>query len=569
MTILSSGSTYSLTIPAGNALVTLDLSGTSTVTGVTREDASYWHGTGAKACNPVSTATAITISTTGQVDYRFVAGDATPSSERFLYNPVTYDSSTAGAAAVAAAVTSSKRLTAQTLIAGYEAERRIVDQYGSALLRRVGRLAAGDTPALTASNTTPSADADMTGRTIKTINLSGVSRGLVDVTTTDANEIASLKRWIKGFNPALRVRWGAPNWRLSNSIGNRSGSGNQDSDTGSILNSGYGINNNGLFMDIDFYGDILFMTGANALPVYIWVNGNLITTGDVAAGTGLTASKPDGAGNNMCYTFSGSGLMFLKIKFPSVGRRHIRIGHYGAGGLGDLYFGAQHTAAPLNQSSLNGIFFSDSFGTGTGGYSGLHGFGNFLTADFGQSGINFVNASEGSTGYVADSSATKFSFLARQSIDFPRNYTPDFTVTWASMNDRGVAGASSAISQHCAFLTQTWPNGLHAIFGTDPGTTSINAGAGSKDVDIEATIAAAVSPYVAAGQVLYIPVQLDSAGPWMYGTGHVGATTGDGNCDLFVSSADTTHPSGEGHKYLGQRGASALYNSLRRLALGS
>lgn len=104
MTILSSGSTYSLTIPAGNALVTLDLSGTSTVTGVTREDASYWHGTGAKACNPVSTDTAITISTTGLVDYRFVAGDATPSGEEIHYNHETYDMSSSAAAAVAAAL---------------------------------------------------------------------------------------------------------------------------------------------------------------------------------------------------------------------------------------------------------------------------------------------------------------------------------------------------------------------------------------------------------------------------------------------------------------------------------
>ena len=70
MTILSSGSTYALTIPAGNALVTLDLSGTSTVAGVTREDASRWHGTGAKACNPVATATAVTISTTPASAYR-------------------------------------------------------------------------------------------------------------------------------------------------------------------------------------------------------------------------------------------------------------------------------------------------------------------------------------------------------------------------------------------------------------------------------------------------------------------------------------------------------------------
>ena len=471
------------------------------------------------------------------------------------------------AAAVAAALTGTKRMIAQTLVSAYEAERRIVDQYGSALLRRTGRLAAGDTPALSASNTAPASDADMTGRTIKTINLSGVSRGLVDVTTTDSNEIASLKRWIKGFNPALRVRWGAPNWRLSNSIGGRSGNGSQDTDTGSVLNSGYAINNNGMFMDIDFYGDILFMTGANTLPVYIWVNGNLITTADVAAGTGLTASKPDASSNNMCYTFSGSGLMFLKIKFPSVGRRHIRIGHYAASGLGDLYLGAQHTASPLSQAPINAILFSDSFGAGTNAYSGLHGFGNFLMADFGQSGINFINTSEGSTGYIADNSAAKFSFVARQALDYPTNITPDVTFTWAGMNDRGIAGASAAVTSHLSFLNSKWPNALHVVLGNNPGTNAINASAGSKDTDIETTVSAAVAPFVAAGQALYVPVSLDPAGPWLYGTGKVGATTGDGNCDLFTSS-DNVHPSGEGHKYLGQRGAREVYNALRRKLIG-
>jgi lysophospholipase L1-like esterase len=43
-------------------------------------------------------------------------------------------------------------------------------------------------------------------------------------------------------------------------------------------------------------------------------------------------------------------------------------------------------------------------------------------------------------------------------------------------------------------------------------------------------------------------VDLLSPNPWT-GTGNAGATTGSGNCDVFVSS-DGTHPTAAGHDFI-------------------
>lgn len=44
---------------------------------------------------------------------------------------------------------------------------------------------------------------------------------------------------------------------------------------------------------------------------------------------------------------------------------------------------------------------------------------------------------------------------------------------------------------------------------------------------------------------------------WITGNGKVGATTGNGNADIYISS-DGTHPSNAGHEYLAWRLAGHL-----------
>lgn len=474
-------------------------------------------------------------------------------------------------AAVASAVTSSKRLTAQTLIAGYEAERRIVDQYGSYMLRRSGKLASADIPSsITASATAPASDTDMTGKTVKNLVLSASgasSRGSVDVDITSAAEKAALQLWIKGFNPSLRVRWGYNAYRLSNSIGARSGNGSQDTDVNSTLSTGLAINNNGVFFDAEFTGDIFFMSaGGGDTKFYIWVNDCLLTSADLVAGTGITASQPDAASNNMAYGPSGSGRVYVKLKWATAAKRRIRIAQVNSAGIGDFWYNAIYTMSPVTQLPINWLHIGDSFSTGTQAYSNLHGMMHFLTAEFGAANINLINAAEGSTGYLANNSAAKYNFVERWALDLPYNNTPDVVTCWASHNDLGSAFGANATTLLQSAIAK-WPNALPVLYGNNPSKQSINNGAGSRDIDGEAVLASVASSLASSG-LIYVPVQLDPAGAWMSGTGYVGATTGLGNTDIYTSS-DQTHPSPLGHQYLGQRGARELYNGLRRLALGS
>lgn len=82
MAILSSGSgSLRLSVPVGSSLIIRNFSGTETVTGssVAREDATSRLGAGAYVYGPQTSASTLTISTTGTLDYQVVAGDPTPS----------------------------------------------------------------------------------------------------------------------------------------------------------------------------------------------------------------------------------------------------------------------------------------------------------------------------------------------------------------------------------------------------------------------------------------------------------------------------------------------------------
>ncbi|MDE2101050.1 MAG: SGNH/GDSL hydrolase family protein, partial [Patescibacteria group bacterium] len=444
-------------------------------------------------------------------------------------------------------LTGSKRMLAQALVAAYDAERRISDVYGPYLLRRAGKLAAADIPSsITASSTAPASDADMTGKTVKNLCLSGLasSRGSTDVTITSPSEIASLQRWIKGFNPALRVRWGYNAYRLSNVIAYQSGkgAGQQDNDTGSILNTGLPLFNTGVFLDAEFTGDILLMSvGGGDTDFSIWVNDCLLTTADLAVGTGITASKPDGAGNNMSYGASGSGRMYLKLKWATAANRRIRITQTGSAGIGDFWFNAIYTMSPVTQTPLNWLHVGDSFSTGTGSYTNRHGLMHFLTADFGAAGINFINTAQGGTGYLANAGNSSYNFVDRWSLDIPYNVTPDVVTVWAGQNDLGLNFGPNVLTLMSNIVSK-WPNALCVVFGDNPSVTSINNSAGSRDIDAENVISASVSSLASTSRLLYIPVQRDPSGPWMYGTGKVGSATGAGNTDLY-SSNDGFHPS--------------------------
>lgn len=81
--LTSTQSSLILSVAKGNSLIVRNRSGVETVTGssVAREDATAVLGSGAYVYGPQTSASTLTISTTGVCDYDIVAGDPTPATE--------------------------------------------------------------------------------------------------------------------------------------------------------------------------------------------------------------------------------------------------------------------------------------------------------------------------------------------------------------------------------------------------------------------------------------------------------------------------------------------------------
>lgn len=132
---------------------------------------------------------------------------------------------------------------------------------------------------------------------------------------------------------------------------------------------------------------------------------------------------------------------------------------------------------------------------------------------------------------------------------------PDIIVIPASPNDTAytagqiTAGALATYQAHRAANPDT-PIVAGGLF---PGSAAAAAGT----IKIEAAAKAAFDAWGDPNS-FWVPIVSDPDGSWVYGTGRVGATAGNGNADLYVSSADPVHPSQAGHDYYARRWAMAI-----------
>ncbi|MFD5675601.1 hypothetical protein [Streptomyces sp. NPDC127040] len=169
------------------------------------------------------------------------------------------------------------------------------------------------------------------------------------------------------------------------------------------------------------------------------------------------------------------------------------------------------------------------------------------------------NESLGSTGYItAGSTAT---LGTRAPIDVIP-HAPDVLLVAAGYNDNG--GSQPSISAAAASLYSAITTGLPGtdvyVIGCWSPTGSPGASITNTDTTLRTAAATAglrfISPitgsvYNAAGALVA------THGPWITGTGRVGATTGTGNADTFIGT-DAVHPTDPGHKYLAARVVAAL-----------
>lgn len=439
---------------------------------------------------------------------------------------------------------------ASKLVALYEAQRAEDERDGPILLAR-SRLSAADTPTITGSASNPSTDGVDPGN--QRITLAGaVATG----DFTNAQKLAA-RRWMSGFSMGLRL-WEQISFRASSSLGQFGVNGNQNQDVA----LGYGINNNGVYLDFTLFGDAVFINMLGGFGVQIWVNNNKITGAGVVS-TGATHNTGIDS-----YQITSNG--WMKLKFSTEAERRITILHAGAAGFADVWAENTATVLPWNEQKLRWLHFGDSFSqTGTGGGHFGNGLDRWMHTAFGGWDVNFINAAEGGTSFAntdmnlpgAAPVSTRKPSIAQQWFLHGSQNDPDVVSLLIGHNDgtNNEPGFRTQLSLMLADIRRVAPRAVVVVFGTNwsPGLNAVAA-------QVEANIASVVAQIPG---VFFIPLQTNPSGPFMRGTGRVGATTGVGNSDLFTHT-DNTHPSAAGHRAYGQMMARRLYSALKGTALG-
>jgi lysophospholipase L1-like esterase len=280
---------------------------------------------------------------------------------------------------------------------------------------------------------------------------------------------------------------------------------------------------------------------------------------------------------------------FTKFDFGSVATRRISV--YGMSsdvGPCAIAIGPQDTIAPWNRS-LEPSFcaMGDSYAQGasltwpTGGpfyvAASLLGIPHMDVNAIGGTGYAPVQSPYSYTSSTADT----FGGRLPDSV----SSAPDLFMTGGSINDDygiaisplypTVASANTAfenaVLSYYQKLRSLLPNSVIAAMGPWAPkqfipTSSIAQG---KLNVIQQALTSITGPWVLidnlnGGWLNSAGVKGPQTGPWQTGTGHVGATTGVGNGDIYVGP-DGTHPTAIGHEYLGRMLASNLAAAIQAL----
>jgi lysophospholipase L1-like esterase len=184
-------------------------------------------------------------------------------------------------------------------------------------------------------------------------------------------------------------------------------------------------------------------------------------------------------------------------------------------------------------------------------------------------GIKDIWASgSGSTGYLNTAGGTKFTL--RQRITDLTGPSPDIIGIAMGLNDAAspVANVQSELQLVLAAIRAVLPTTPIFVFGSFLGNVAI-----ATIQALEAGLKTTVDLAAASDQDLFfVPVTgigLPSDTPWIFGTGRSGATTGDGNADLYtggVNGADAVHPTTAGHLHIGFRAADGIMAAIANKA---
>ena len=428
------------------------------------------------------------------------------------------------------------------LIAAYVSQQARDVQNGPMLLARTGLPVAGDIPTITASATTPDADTDPATQLIYPFG----NIGNIDPIP---QAVLEKKHWYRGHSVGLRAR--QPNsdfMRLAETCNTYGANGSQDQDP--LL--GYGIDAATVVLDFVIDGDVFFMRtqGGIGCTFSLFVNGSRVTA---APGSGITQLGTDRYHPTAKY---------VKLKWGSVGRRRVQMVFTSTQCASVFYTRAVSTILPTNTSPLSWRHFGDSFSQYTGASQRELSLVAWLHAAFGL-GFDFVNVAQGETSFadgnlpgVAPAAATKPS-IRNQYVLHAGKGRIDIATYLIGHNDSSedYALASSELVALLRQVAADHPGVIQCVFTTNASPAIIANGTAVLIEEVFIESASAVPG------VLIVPLQTAHAGPFLRGTGKVGATTGVGNSDIYTGP-DGTHPPDAGHRAYGQHMAAQFYAAL-------
>jgi lysophospholipase L1-like esterase len=271
------------------------------------------------------------------------------------------------------------------------------------------------------------------------------------------------------------------------------------------------------YVEFLYYGTALEFgyRGQGTLSTRVWVDGLL------AENAYTTDTTQDGA------------LHLRKITFSAAGWRRIRIDLSPA--FWGLNIGPNDVVQPAPSTGDKLLIIGDSFGEGTGAQDPFSGYAPAIGAMLGFNEL--ISLSQGGTGVLAINAGLGRPKYRDRSADWAQ-VNATHVIVQMSVNDDSFT--TSALATELALLLPAvralstvktvWVMGRPAVRDTDV-TWAV-----SRD--------AAIKP---AADALGVPwISLTSPSSIWTGSGHVGATTGTGSCDVLVSS-DGTHPTQAGH----------------------
>lgn len=254
---------------------------------------------------------------------------------------------------------------------------------------------------------------------------------------------------------------------------------------------------------------------------------------------------------------TGSWYRYL-VDFGSTDTRQIRLEAASGFKFGGGAIGAGETiSAPVAARTHRAVFIGDSITEGVGASDSFLGFSLIASRLLGW-GFPYV-AGSGGTGYIEPGLyATLQNRLPEMALS---TLQPTEVVIALGLNDMtrviNAGNDATAVQTAAALALSTISTQAPSATLYTVGPLHPHPGKPVTDATLLA-IRSAIRTASLANNASFIDPFGGLTDPWITGTGKVGAPTGDGNADIYISS-DGTHPSTAGHEYYGRKVTNGVF----------